>query len=209
MIVARAGVQLGHAFDLHVTVLELPVVVGLEEDSADEPHDRVLVGESARRLTSLLRCFSGLVEGNLVRCWLGKVMWASTSACKRRVNTRHIGRLNFPQWSNSPDPAFWLPGLGGLRFAFPKLHTIIADAGHESRRLAQHLKRHDGYTLQIVKRRQRAFKIVGMTWIVERSIAWLNRNRRLAKDFQYRVRLSETMLAIAAIRLMLNRLTPA
>ncbi|MGZ9053159.1 MAG: transposase [Rhodoplanes sp.] len=99
--------------------------------------------------------------------------------------------------------------LGGLRFAFPKLHTIIADAGHESRRLTQHLKRHDGYTLQIVKRRQRAFKIVGMTWIVERSIAWLNRNRRLSKDFEYRVQLSETMLAIAAIRLMLNRLAPA
>lgn len=99
--------------------------------------------------------------------------------------------------------------LGGLRFAFPDLHTIIADAGHESRWLAQHLKRHDGYILQIIKRRQRAFKIVGLTWIVERSIAWLNRNRRLNKDFEYRVQSSETMLAIAAIRLMLNRLTPA
>jgi transposase len=75
--------------------------------------------------------------------------------------------------------------------------------------LTQHLKRHDGYTLRIVKRRQRAFKIVGLTWIVERSIAWLNRNRRLSKDFEYRVQSSETMLDIAAIRLMLNRLTPA
>jgi putative transposase len=34
--------------------------------------------------------------------------------------------------------------VGGLRFAFPRLRTIIADAGHESRRLARHLKRHDG-----------------------------------------------------------------
>jgi putative transposase len=42
-----------------------------------------------------------------------------------------------------------------------------------------------------------------------RSIAWLNRNHRLSKDFEYRVQSSETMLAIAAIRLMLNRLTPA
>jgi len=99
--------------------------------------------------------------------------------------------------------------VGGLRFAFPDLHTIIADAGHESRRLAQRLKQHDGYTLQIVKRRQRAFKITGLTWVVERSIAWLNRNRRLAKDYEYRVQSSETMIDLAAIRLMLNRLVAA
>jgi putative transposase len=99
--------------------------------------------------------------------------------------------------------------VGGLRFAFPDLSTIVADAGHESRKLARHLEEHDGYALQIVKRRQRAFKVTGLTWIVERSIAWLNRNRRLAKDYEYRVQSSETMIDIAAIRLMLNRLASA
>jgi transposase len=99
--------------------------------------------------------------------------------------------------------------VGGLRFAFPDLRTLIADAGHESKKLARALERLDGYTLQIIKRRQRAFRITGLTWIVERSIAWLNRNRRLAKDYKYRVQSSETMLGIAAIRLMLNRLAPA
>jgi transposase len=98
--------------------------------------------------------------------------------------------------------------VGGLKLAFADLKTIIADAGHESRTLAHHMKRHDGYKLQIVKRRQRAFKITGLTWIVERSIAWLGRNRRLAKDYEYRVQASETMIDIAAIRLMLNRLAP-
>jgi transposase len=65
--------------------------------------------------------------------------------------------------------------------------------------------------------RQRAFTIAGLTCIVERSIAWLNRNRRLAcpkgmrsiKDYEYRAQSSETMLNIAAIRLMLNQLAPA
>jgi hypothetical protein len=37
-----------------------------------------------------------------------------------------------------------------LRFAFPNVRTVIADAGHESRKLARELKRHDGYELQIV-----------------------------------------------------------
>jgi hypothetical protein len=53
--------------------------------------------------------------------------------------------------------------LGGLRFAFPNIRTVIADAGHESRKLARELKRHDGYELQIVKRKQRAFKVAGLT----------------------------------------------
>ena len=99
-----------------------------------------------------------------------------------------------------------LAGLGPL---FPRIQTVMADAGHESRKLARELLRQNGWKLQIVKRRQRAFKITGLTWIVERSFAWLGRNRRLSKDYEYRVQTSETMLDIAAIRLMLNRLTCA
>jgi hypothetical protein len=71
------------------------------------------------------------------------------------------------------------------------------------------LWREDGWKLQIVKRRQRAFKIRGLTWIVERTFAWLGRNRRFSKDYEYRVQTSETLLDIAATRLMLNRLAPA
>jgi putative transposase len=99
--------------------------------------------------------------------------------------------------------------LAGLSPLFPNIRTVIADAGHESRKLACRLLREAGWKLQIVKRRQRAFKITGLTWIVERTFAWLGRNRRLSKDYEYRVETSETMLDIAAIRLMLNRLTAA
>ena len=42
--------------------------------------------------------------------------------------------------------------------------------------------------------------------IVERSFAQLGRNRRLSKDYEYRVQTSETMIDLAAIRLMLNRI---
>lgn len=59
--------------------------------------------------------------------------------------------------------------LGGLGPLFPRIQTVVADAGHESRKLARELLRQNGWTLQIVKRRQRAFKITGLTWIVERS----------------------------------------
>jgi hypothetical protein len=85
----------------------------------------------------------------------------------------------------------------------------MADAGHQSRKLARELLRQDGWKLQIVKRRQRAFKITGLTWIGERSCAWLGRNRRFSKDYAYMLQTSETMINIAAIRIMLNRLAPA
>ena len=89
---------------------------------------------------------------------------------------------------------------------YSQASAVIADAGHESRKLAREPKQHNGWRLQIVKRRQRAFKITGLTWIVERTFAWLGRNRRLSKDYEYAVQTSETMIDIAAIRLMLNRL---
>src|ERR1700694_4891310 len=99
--------------------------------------------------------------------------------------------------------------LGGLSALFPRIRTVIADAGHESRKLARTLKQNQGWQLRIVKRRQRAFKITGLAWIVERSFAWLGRNRRLSKDYEYRVQTSETMIDLASIRLMLNRIAPA
>ena len=55
------------------------------------------------------------------------------------------------------------------------------------------------------ERRQRAFQITGLTWIVERSLAWLGRNRRLSKDYEYRVQTSELMIDVAATQIMLNR----
>jgi putative transposase len=94
--------------------------------------------------------------------------------------------------------------LGGLSPLFPRIHTAMADAGHESRKLARELWREDGWKLQIVKRRERAFKVRGLTWIVERTFAWLGRNRRFSKDYEYRVQTSETMHDIAATRFMLK-----
>ena len=98
--------------------------------------------------------------------------------------------------------------LAGLQSGFPWIRTVMADAGYESRKLACELKRRHGWRLHITKRRQRAFKVVGLTWIVERTFAWLARNRRLSKDYELKVQTSEAFIDLAAIRLMLKRLGP-
>ena len=59
--------------------------------------------------------------------------------------------------------------VAGLSPLWPTIRTVIADAGHESRKLAAEIKRHEGWRLVIVKRSEPAFKIVGLTWIVERT----------------------------------------
>ena len=110
--------------------------------------------------------------------------------------------------ANMPDPAAGARLLSGLAPLWPTIRTVIADAGHKSHKLAGQLRR-AGWQLRVFKRRQRAFAIAGLTWIVERSFAWLGFNRRLAKDYECRVQTAETLIDIAAIRLMLNRIAPA
>jgi hypothetical protein len=61
----------------------------------------------------------------------------------------------------------------GLFFTIP----LIADAGHESRKLTKLIKT-EGYELRIVRlvtRSKRAFEVVGLTWSVERTFACIRR----------------------------------
>ena len=43
-------------------------------------------------------------------------------------------------------------------------------------------------------------------WVVERTLAWLNRNRRLAKDFEASIASAKAWLYIAGIQLLIRRL---
>ena len=96
----------------------------------------------------------------------------------------------------------------GLSPLWPRIDTVIADAGYESKKLARLLKASAGWRLEIVKRKKRAFKIAGLNWIVERSFGWLGRQRRLSKDYEYRVQSSEALITIASCARMLRRLAP-
>src|SRR5258705_5202144 len=87
------------------------------------------------------------------------------------VDTLGLPVANRVEPANTSDRRAGALLLGGLSALFPRIRTVIADAGHESRKLARTLKQNQGWQLRIVKRRQRAFKITRLTWIVERSFA--------------------------------------
>jgi putative transposase len=98
--------------------------------------------------------------------------------------------------------------LGGLACAVPRLKKIWADAAYRGKELADWCRQQGtGWDLQVVEREAgtRGFAVQPHRWVVERAFAWLNRNRRLAKDYERRVQTSETLIELAAIRLLLRR----
>jgi transposase len=67
------------------------------------------------------------------------------------------------------------------------------------------------WTLEIVKRSDAAkgFILLPRRWVVERTFAWLNRNRRLAKDVEATIESAVRWLFIASVKLMSRRLVGA
>ncbi len=93
--------------------------------------------------------------------------------------------------------------------SFPELRHLYADAGYAGNKLAialLHLE--PSPTLQIVKRPQNAsgFILLPRRWVVERTLAWMGRCRRLAKDWEKTISSAETWLHIASIRRMVRKI---
>jgi putative transposase len=65
-----------------------------------------------------------------------------------------------------------------------------------------------GLVLLIVRRPAGAtgFVVIPRRWVVERTLGWLGRWRRLSKDYEELPEVSEAMVTLAMIRLMLHRL---
>jgi len=62
--------------------------------------------------------------------------------------------------------------------------------------------------VEIVKRNElHKFVVLPKRWIVERTLAWISRNRRLARDFERHARTVAAFVRLAMIRIMLRRLT--
>jgi transposase len=62
------------------------------------------------------------------------------------------------------------------------------------------------WTLQIVKRSDvRGFVVLPNRWIVERTLAWISRNRRLSRDYERHTRIAVAFVKLAMIRIMLRR----
>jgi len=99
--------------------------------------------------------------------------------------------------------------LSSLADRFPLLAKLFADGAYQGPVFRQALaKVRPQLKTEIVTRSDhiKGFVVLPKRWIVERSIAWLNRCRRLAKDFENRTRSALAFVYLASIRLMLRKL---
>lgn len=96
---------------------------------------------------------------------------------------------------------------GELRGRFPRLRRLYADGGYQSQPLTAWLWEIGRWMLEIVRgvRGADGFEVTPKRWIVERTFGWLNRYRRLSKDYEELPETSEVMILIAMTHLMLQR----
>lgn len=94
------------------------------------------------------------------------------------------------------------------RRRFPDIDVVFADQGYQGPKAATATARSGTWRLEIVRRDpgQKGFAVLPMRWVVERTLSWLRRNRRLAKDVELLARTAEALIALAMIKLMLRRL---
>ena len=91
----------------------------------------------------------------------------------------------------------------------PFLLKLYADGGYQGPVFQKAMKKIVSQVeVEIVKRSDRAegFVVLPKRWVVERTFAWLNRCRRLAKDWECRTRKARAFLLLASIRMMVRRL---
>ena len=99
--------------------------------------------------------------------------------------------------------------MASLFGLYPFLLKLYADGGYQGPEFQKRLKRAIAQlNVAIVKRSDHAkgFVVLPKRWIVERTFAWLNRCRRLAKDWECLNTRALAFLKLASIRLMTRKL---
>jgi transposase len=86
--------------------------------------------------------------------------------------------------------------------------VIIADGGYRGE-IAEQVKKSFNYLIQVVMRsddKKTGFKPTHKRWVVERTFAWFDNDRRLCRNYELLFESSENMVKIAAIKLLLNKI---
>ena len=104
-----------------------------------------------------------------------------------------------------------VPLLAALRRTFPRLRYVVADRVYRGDKLRKAIAPFGRWRIEIVTRSEQTgtFKPEPKRWVIERTFAWLGRNRRLAKDFEHTIASSEAWFLIAAAKLLSRRLARA
>ena len=98
--------------------------------------------------------------------------------------------------------------LASARYLYPWLRHVFADGAYSGAKPDTALENIGRWTIEVIKRSDAAsgFVVLPRRWVVERTFAWLNRNRRLAKDFEATLESALAWLFLASVKLLMRRL---
>jgi putative transposase len=123
------------------------------------------------------------------------------------VDTGGRGLAIQSQPANIQDRDGAIPLLQKAKKRFPFIRHIFADSGYIGKKLNQAAQALS-ITIQIVKAKagQIGFAVQPRRWVVERTLAWINRNRRLAKDFETLLKSADAFLYAASVMILLRKI---
>jgi putative transposase len=97
---------------------------------------------------------------------------------------------------------------GGFSIA-PTIRKIWADCAYRGEPLVQWLEKQFNCTIEIAEKNNKkgeGFQVLPRRWVVERTLAWLGRFRRLNRDYERKPASSEGQVYIASIRIILRKI---
>lgn len=106
------------------------------------------------------------------------------------------------------DSAGAMPILEAIRKRWPWMKHLFADGAYDRRKLLDKAVFLD-FVVEVVRRSdaEPGFKVIPRRWVVERSIGWLTRYRRLVRDYERRLDVSEAMIFLAMGNLLIRRIS--
>jgi len=93
--------------------------------------------------------------------------------------------------------------IAAIHDLFPWLRHLFADSAYAGDKLSNTLTKFGNLTIEVVPRIADVvgFVVLPRRWAVERTLAWPNRNRRLAKDFEATIASAKAWLYLASAQL--------
>jgi putative transposase len=113
--------------------------------------------------------------------------------------------------------------LAKIGEGLPRMEKVWADRGYNGK-IGEWIKERLGWVLEIVKPPRRwvrvpadeepppypaGFIVLPRRGVIERTLAWIMRNRRMSRDYEFLSETTEALIYVAMIRLMLRRLANA
>lgn len=167
-------------------------------ERSDEPTAALIDSQSIKSTPEAGGVDVGIDGGKLVR---GR---------KRSIATDTLGLLIavFVHPANTSDKKAALDVFRKLFEFCPDVEKIWADSGYRGD-LIQWVKETFNCILETTNKTWSGFKVEAKRWVVERTLAWLTRARRLAKEYEKTTESSEAMVYIASTRILLRKLHSA